>query len=221
MAKATGPGASAGAGAGGRETIMAAAEPERLVAAEDDPELVESARAGDREAADELLARHALAVHRTCAHLLPRGDDVEAAVQETLVRALRALPRFSGAGSFSSWIVSIAINLCRDRLRRHRLVPFVALEAGGEEDERGPLDVLAAPDPSPERVAMARQAVRRVRASVAALPERQREVFALRFFVGLELAAIAGALGVDVGTVKTHLHRALQRVREAVEEARP
>ncbi len=187
---------------------------------DDDAALVALVRGGDREAAEELLVRHELAVHRTCAHLLPRGEDVEGAVQETFVRALRGLGRFSGRGSFAGWLVSIALNLCRDRLRRHRLVPFVALELDGE-DEHGPLDVLAAPEPSPERVVMARQAVARVRRTVAALPDRQREVFALRFYAGLELAAIAASLDVDVGTVKTHLHRAVRRVREAVEEARP
>jgi RNA polymerase sigma factor (sigma-70 family) len=198
---------------------MAAVEMEPR-AVDDDLELVAQARDGDREAADELLARHELVVHRACAHLLPRGEDVEAAVQETFIRALRALPRFTGAGSFASWLLSIAVNLCRDSLRRHRLVPFVALETS-EDGELGPLDVLATGEPSPERVAMARQAVARVRRVVASLPERQREVFTMRFFVGLDLAAIAAALAVDSGTVKTHLHRALRRVREAVEEARP
>jgi RNA polymerase sigma factor (sigma-70 family) len=190
------------------------------MAADDDAALVVLARAGDRAAAEALLLRHELAVHRTCAHLLPRGEDVEGAAQETLVRALRSLARYNGTGSFASWLVSIAVNLCRDRLRRHRLVPFVAL-VSGEEDERGPLTVLASAEPSPERVAMARQAMARVRSAVEKLPDRQREVFALRFFVGLDLAAIAEALGVDVGTVKTHLHRGLQRVREAAEEAMP
>jgi RNA polymerase sigma factor (sigma-70 family) len=56
---------------------------------------------------------------------------------------------------------------------------------------------------------------------ISLLPMRQREVFALRFFVGMDLEGIATALGVDVGTVKTHLHRAVRRVRVAVEEARP
>jgi len=191
-----------------------------MAADEDDGALVERARAGDRDAAAALLLRHELAVHRACAHLLPRGDDVDGAAQETLTRALRSLARYNGSGSFAGWLVSIAVNLCRDRLRRHRLVPFVPLEPA-DEDGGGPLAVVASTEPSPERVAMARQAVARVRAAAAKLPERQREVFALRFHVGLELAAIAEALDVDVGTVKTHLHRALQRVRQAAEEARP
>ena len=216
---ATGPMSVPGAGARLRATMVATTEVERPVATEEDTALVARAHAGDGNAAEALLVRHELAVHRACAHLLPRGEDVEGAVQETFVRALRSLAGYSGAGSFAGWLASIAVNLCRDRLRRHRLVPFVALES--DDEQRGPLAVLASPEPSPERVAMARQAVARVRSAVERLPDRQREVFTLRFYAGLDLAAIAEALAVDVGTVKTHLHRALQRVREAAEEAMP
>ena len=200
--------------------MAAAARPGRRVGPEGERELLEQARRGDREAAGVLLQQHVLAVFRTCRHLLPPGEDVEAAVQEVFLRALRALDRFAGAGSFGGWLVSIAINLCRDRLRRRRLIPFLSLEVE-DEDETSLLAVLPSPEPDPERIAAARQAVQRLRHEFRRLSGRQREVFALRFFAGLELEGIAEALAVDVGTVKTHLHRAVQRVRAAVEEARP
>jgi RNA polymerase sigma factor (sigma-70 family) len=187
---------------------------------EDEAELVELASRGDSDAAASLLELHEVLVFRTCRRLLPAGEDVEAAVQETLLRALKNLPRFTAEGSFGSWLVAIAVNLCRDRLRRRRLIPFLPLEAR-HEDDADPLAVIPSSEPTPERVAMARQAVQRMRAEVSRLPRRQQEVFALRFFVGLDLEGIAAALSVDVGTVKTHLHRAVHRVRLAVEEARP
>lgn len=197
-----------------------AAEPERM-AASDEADLVRRAREGDRDAAEDLLLRHELLVFRVCAHLLPSGEDVESAVQETFLRALRSLDRFSGGTQFASWLVAIATNLCRDRLRRRRLVPFLPLEHDDEDDGSGPIAVLASSSPDPERAAIARQAVGRVRREVDRLPQRQREVFALRFFAGLALEEIAAALTVDVGTVKTHLHRAVHRVRAVVEEAVP
>ncbi len=187
---------------------------------EDELELVALAQRGDREAAEALLERHELPVFRVCRRLLPRGEDVEGAVQETMLRALRNLPRYSGNGSFGGWMVAIAVNLCRDRLRRRRLVPFLPLESG-DDDAVDPIAVVPSSEPGPERVAMARQAVARLRRELARMPGRQREVFALRFFAGLDLAGIAEALAVDVGTVKTHLHRAVRRVRAAVEEANP
>jgi RNA polymerase sigma-70 factor (ECF subfamily) len=194
---------------------------ERPVEAGDERDLVDRARRGDRAAAESLLLRHELLIHRTCRQLLPSGEDVDAAVQETFLRALRGLSGFAGSSSLAGWMVAIAVNLCRDRLRRHRLVPFQPLESGDEGEPGGPVAVVAAPDPGPERVAMARQAVERVRREVAALPERQRETFVLRFQAGMDLDEIAAALGIDVGTVKTHLHRAVQRVRRAAEEAMP
>ena len=200
--------------------MASVARRETQVGRGDEAELVDAARRGDRDAAETLLELHELLVFRTCRRLLPAGEDVEAAVQETLLRALKNLNRFTGEGSFGAWVVAIAVNLCRDRLRRRRLVPFLPLEAR-DEDGTDPLGVVPSSDPSPERVAMARQAVRQMRAEVSRLPRRQREVFALRFFVGLDLEGIATALGLDVGTVKTHLHRAVHRVRVAVEEARP
>jgi RNA polymerase sigma factor (sigma-70 family) len=183
-------------------------------------ELVDRAKRGDRDAAEALLREHELLVFRTCRHLLPSGEDVEGAVQETLLRALRKLASFSGQGSFAAWIAAIAVNLCRDRLRRHRLVSFLPLESA-DEDAIDPLSVLPSGEPSPERVAMARQAVGRLRKEIGALPARQREVFTLRFLAGWDLESIASALAVDLGTVKTHLFRATHRVRAAVEEARP
>ncbi|MCU0291183.1 MAG: sigma-70 family RNA polymerase sigma factor [Thermoanaerobaculaceae bacterium] len=186
----------------------------------DEGELIARARRGDVAAAAELLSRHDRLVFRTCRRLLPAGEDVEAAAQETLLRALRSLPSYTGAGSFSGWLVAIAANYCRDRLRRRKLVPFQPLEAV-HEDDPDPMAVIPAAGPSPERTSMARQAVALLHQELDRLPGRQREVFSLRFFVGLDLEGIATALGVDVGTVKTHLHRAVHRVRAAVEEAMP
>lgn len=181
---------------------------------------MEAAIAGDAGAAEELLLRSQRTVYRVCRHLLRREDDVDAAVQETFLRALRNLKAFTGQGSFTSWIVAIAVNLCRDKLRRRRLVPFVPLEHA-EDETPGPVTRTSTGEPDPERVAMVRQAAALVRREVDRLPARQREVFTLRFLAELELDDIASALGVDVGTVKTHLHRAVHRVRAAVEEAMP
>jgi RNA polymerase sigma factor (sigma-70 family) len=201
-------------------TMASTAVWEPLVEQSEEQELVGRAKQGDRDAAEELLRNHELLVFRTCRHLLPKGEDVDGMVQETMLRALRKLDSFSGQGRFASWLAAIAVNLCRDRLRRRRLIPFLALESH-DEDALDPLSVLPSDEPNPERVAMARQAVARMRKEFGALPTRQKEVFALRFFAGLDLESIATALAVDLGTVKTHLFRATHRVRAAVEEARP
>jgi RNA polymerase sigma factor (sigma-70 family) len=200
--------------------MASVARTELPVEPDEEEKLVVLARRGDRAAAASLLTAHELVVFRVCQHLLPAGEDVEAAVQETFVRALRGLARYSGKGSFAGWITTIAVNLCRDRLRRRRVLSFRPLESG-DDDEADPIAVLASPGADPEREVMGREAVRAVRREFRALPRRQREVFALRFYAELDLEGIAAVLGIDVGSVKTHLHRAVRRVRERVEEARP
>lgn len=190
---------------------------------ESERELIEKARRGDREAAEALLVTLEPLVWRTCRALLPAEEDVEAAVQEVMVKVLKAVRFFRGEGSLAPWVARIAVNHCRDLLRRRKLLSFLpltgAVDSGDQEESELP---LPASDPDPERVVRARQGVARMLAALQHLPDRQREVFVLRFFAHLDLQAIAEALGgVDVGTVKTHLHRALARLRPYVLEAWP
>ncbi|GBC78857.1 RNA polymerase sigma factor CnrH [bacterium HR09] len=190
--------------------------------AESERELIEKAQRGDREAAEALLVACEPLIWRTCRALLPPGEDVEAAVQEVMVKVLKGLRSFRGEGPLAPWVARIAVNHSRDLLRRHRILSFVPLTNPHDDEEDPGLLPLPASDPDPERVLRAKQGVSRVVALLQKLPSRQREVFVLRFFAHLDLPAIAEALGgVDVGTVKTHLHRALNRLRPYVLEAWP
>lgn len=186
-------------------------------------ELVGQVKRGERGAAEKLLASQEALIWRICRALLPAEEDVEAAVQEVMVKVLKGVRSFRGEGPLAPWVARIAVNHCRDLLRRRRLVSFVPLTGSVEngEEEQHVLP-FPAPDPDPERVLRAKQGVARMVAALHELPDRQREVFVLRFFAHLDLQAIAKALGgVDVGTVKTHLHRALARLRPYVLEAWP
>jgi len=184
---------------------------------QDDRALWLRARNGDREAFGELVRRHQRRVWMVC-----RGyvgpEEADAAAQEAFLKAWRALDRFDGRSAFGTWLVRIAINASLDLLRRRRREGA----RRATEDPDGPGQVEAVPDAGadPERRAIQREAVRRLARAEAALPRRQREVFRLRFYAEMELPAIAEALGVSVGTVKTQLHRAVHRVRRELEDVR-
>jgi len=199
---------------------MAEAMAPRVEGEEERTTLVARARSGDRAAAEAVLRAVELPVWRTCRALLPPHEDVEGAVQDVLVKVLKKLGSYRGEGELAAWAALVAANHCRDLLRRRRLVPFVALETG-EEERNDPAAVLPSPEPDPERALRARQGIQRLKRGLRELPARQQQVFSLRFFAHMSLAGIAAALGVDEGTVKTHLHRALARVREQVKEAWP
>jgi RNA polymerase sigma-70 factor (ECF subfamily) len=146
-------------------------------------------------------------------------DEADGAAQDSLVKAYTSLSSFDGRAAFTTWLTRIAINTCLDRLRRRRREG--RWREGSEDDgEADPILGLADDDAGPERRAMERETVARLKECEAALPAQQRQIFRLRFYAELELDEIADALGVHVGTVKTQLHRAVHRVRRELGELR-
>ncbi len=183
----------------------------------DDVELWRRARDGDRDAFGELVLRHQRRIWAVCRQYLG-PDEAEAATQDTFLKAWTRLESFDGRARFSTWLTRIAINTCLDRLRTLRRQGLRVEDDGGE----GPGILERTPDrrSDPERRARTRQAVERLARIEAALPEKQRRIFRLRFYAEMGLDEIAEALGVHVGTVKTQLHRAVHRLRRELGDVR-
>jgi RNA polymerase sigma-70 factor (ECF subfamily) len=146
-------------------------------------------------------------------------DAAENLTQECFVKAYQARGKFRGEASVSTWLMQIAVNLVRDycsnsRLKfwRHTMRSGVDVSAAGEWiEDRGT---------SPEAAAVARQRVAAVWQAAEKLPERQRTVFLLRFVEDMDVLEIASVTGMAEGTVKTHLFRGLQAVRDRIEGIR-
>ncbi|HVS02014.1 MAG TPA: sigma-70 family RNA polymerase sigma factor, partial [Thermoanaerobaculia bacterium] len=164
-----------------------------------------------------LVVAHQRAITRLAYRILADADLADGVAQETFLRAWQRRRRFRGDGSFAAWLARIAVNLCRDQLRRKRLVWSETELPHPSHAAPGPLAAALDGGPSPETASLARDLGRRIAAAMAALPRQQREVFALRFYDELPLAEIAAALRLDLGTVKTHLFRATRRVRQDLE----
>jgi RNA polymerase sigma-70 factor (ECF subfamily) len=174
--------------------------------------------AGDQDALSELMRRHHQRVFRLALAYLRDPDEAMEVVQESFVKAFRAAARWDGASQVAPWLNRIAINESIDHYRRARRRRAV------EE----PLDEQAAQDgrwvaggASPERRVFGRELGERIGAAVETLPDRQRAIFVLRHYQGLELAEIARALDVRLGTVKSGLHRAMERLRHLLAAVRP
>ena len=134
-------------------------------------------------------------------------DAAESVAQDCFFKAYRARGRFRGDSSLQSWLMQIAVNLVRDRVRSRRWQFWKRCDA--EVDPK-----TADGRRSPEAEALARQQVEAVWKAARHLPERQRTVFLLRFVEEMDLLEIAAVLGMKEGTVKAHLFRAVQAVRE-------
>jgi RNA polymerase sigma-70 factor, ECF subfamily len=144
-------------------------------------------------------------------------ESAENLTQDCFLRAYRARDQFRGDSSRTTWLMQIAINLVRKHESNSRLKFWRrALRPGlSPTDLR---DWLPDRQVSPESAVLAREQVDAIWSVVTQLSERQRTVFLLRFVEEMDLLEIASATGMKEGTVKTHLFRALETVRKAIEE---
>lgn len=177
-------------------------------------EAVTRAQQGEAAGWNHLVQTHQAAVFRLAYLLLGDAAEAEDAAQETFLRAYHALARFDPARPLRPWLLRIAANLARNRRRAvGRYLAALQRAFRAEPDQARPplVEQLAAQQAEADRLW---QAVRRLR------PPEQEIVY-LRFFLELPEAEMAAALGVAPGTVKSRLHRALQRLRAVITEHYP
>jgi RNA polymerase sigma-70 factor, ECF subfamily len=196
--------------------------------------LLEAARGGDDDAFGRLVEPHRRGLNAHCYRMLGSIHDAEDALQETLLRGWRGLPRFEGKSSLRAWLYRIATNTCRDLIERRptRVLPTGYGPAADPQDDLGaplvesvwvepfPDEMLGSEDAqaSPEARYEAREGVEL--AFVAALqhlPARQRAVLILREVLGFSADEVAEALE----TTPAAVYSALQRAHKAVEERLP
>ncbi len=178
-----------------------------------DEELVEACQAGESSAFDVLVVRWEDKIRGAAYRLLDSEEEARDATQEAFLKAYRGLPAFKQEARFSSWLYQIAINLCRDRLRRRKGRTMVSLEA---LEEVGP--VIAGREPGALDLVQQLDLRRAVRRAIGELSEEQREVVILKEYQGLTFLEIAQALDLPISTVKTRLYRGLGQLRLRLED---
>jgi RNA polymerase sigma-70 factor (ECF subfamily) len=190
------------------------ADPEGADAA--DEALVEAALDGDARALETLLLRHEAKVLRVLRLLGIHAQDREDVAQEVFLRVFRHLGGFRPGRSFGAWIYRVAVNCAHDHRERSRRAHLEErpLPEGAEE--------LPGGGDSPEDAARRAADSRRLEAALDALTDRERSVFVLKEFEGLDTGDVARALGVTGITVRRHLALARRRLREVLgKEKRP
>jgi RNA polymerase sigma-70 factor, ECF subfamily len=140
-------------------------------------------------------------------------DAAESVAQDCFWKAYQARQRFRGDSSLKTWLMQIAVNLVRDRIRSRRL-QFWKSSVGMDTVKQSIPDDGA----SPEEQAAAKEDIAAVWRAAAKLPEKQRTVFLLRFVEEMDLIEIAAVIGSKEGTVKSHLYRAIETVRKRLGE---
>lgn len=191
----------------------------------DERAIVAAVLGGDRDAYRRLVERESAAVIRACHRILGDHAEAEDAAQEAFVTAYRSLATWRSEGPFGAWLTRIAIRIALRQAGRRRSVTWRDpsgrhLEEGAPSAADRAVDrdsVTAAAWTDPAVLSMRSERATEIRDAVTALPEPYREVVALRFFGDASLDEIARQTGRPLGTVKTHLHRGLARLRTQME----
>jgi len=175
-----------------------------------DEELVARSIGGDAESFNELILRWERPIFALAYRTIGREEDARDVCQETFLRAFRALPAFRGQSKFSSWLYRIALNLCRDWMRRERRSPIVQAP---EDVDLMELAAAAEPSESIEELVGRKDLARSVERAMTLLSEEQRTAIVLKEYHGLTFQEIADLVGCPLSTVKTRLYQGLTVLR--------
>jgi RNA polymerase sigma-70 factor, ECF subfamily len=181
-----------------------------------DEELVDRSKTGDTESFNQLVRRWERPIFALAYRTLGREEDARDVTQETFLRAFRALPGFKGDAKFSSWLYRIALNLCRDLMRKDRRTPVVAIPEGVEMEQ-----LASEHQPhtaSAEDLAVRAELSRGVAKAMEHLPEEQRTAILLKEYHGLTFQEIADMTNCPLSTAKTRVYQGLTLLRKHLAE---
>jgi RNA polymerase sigma-70 factor, ECF subfamily len=184
----------------------------RKDSAEADRQLLAAIAGGSTDALERLYDRFASTVYGLARRILAQPDLAEEVVQDVFAQVWRDARRYDEArASVAGWIVLLTRTRAIDRLRARRARPDQ--DRGLEPTAVAP---IAAPERSPEQVAISSEDARSVRAALDGLPDEQRSLVDLAYYEGLTHSEIAARTGVPLGTIKTRLRAAMTTLRGAL-----
>ena len=181
--------------------------------------LVQRAVEGNQRAFELLVLKYQRRVARLVARMVRDSDLVDDVVQETFIRAYRALHQFRGEAQFYTWLYRIAVNTATKALvdlRRNPVMNESALRGRDDDDETSPVSNELSSDETPETVLAAKEIGEAVNSAMEALPEDLRQAVTLREIEGLSYDEIAEVMNCPIGTVRSRIFRAREAISAKV-----
>ncbi len=175
-----------------------------------DIELVERVRGGDEDAFRILVERHSRSLFRTAYRITGNSADADDVVQETFLRAYRAIATFDARASFTTWIHRISVNCSLDLLDSRK-------RRDSRIEQTDDLTTIATSEASPDRVVLSAQMQKAMAAALTAMSGNERTAFVLRHFEGMPLEEIGGILGIKMNATKNTIFRAVTKLREQLQ----
>ena len=192
---------------------MFSLNPSLEIAISDARSFLAQAQAGDAEAFGEVCRAYETRLLRQALALCGNETLAEDLAQDTLVEAWKSLRRYNGRCQFFTWLCAILLNRYRNMTRASRAMPFSSIAGHDETEFQNIIDNMTDHRSLPDQAAHLCDQAALVRACVQALSTKHQQVIYLRFYADDSLEGIAVALGCSVGTVKSRLFHALDRLR--------
>lgn len=169
--------------------------------------LLKKAQQGDADAFEQLVAPYEQKIYALCLRLLAHREDAQDAAQETMLRLYRALVSYRGEAQLGTFIYRVTANTCMDALRRRNVRACESLEA---LDDVGVVPVDDSP--GPEETLLRAEENERLSRAIDALSDEMRLPLVLREIQALSYEEVAQTLGLEMGTVKSRIHRAREKL---------
>ena len=178
-------------------------------------------RDGDVRAFEVLVSRHRKPIYNFILRFVHDSAQAEDIMQDTFVRVIKSAEAYERQAKFTTWLYTIARNLCVDASRRGKHRKAASLDAPiGDDDGASLIDMVSDGKDGADRQAIDGELRVRMQKAIASLPDEQREIFILREVADLQFNEIAKVVGCPENTVKSRMRYALEKLREALEEYR-
>lgn len=173
------------------------------------------AQKGDAQAFEQLVTPHEQMLWRVCWHYTRHQEDAADCLQESMLKAWKAIKSYRGDCSLSSWLYRIAASVCLDFLRKQKRLPETeSADEMAEEEGFTPAD----DSPTPDEAVIRRESADNIRAAIDSLPADMRTVIILYALQGMPYEEIAASMQTSVGTVKSRLNRARQKIAKFLQD---
>ncbi|KAB2888946.1 MAG: RNA polymerase sigma factor [Kofleriaceae bacterium] len=191
-----------------------------MLTQEADEDLMVRYQQGEVRAFEILLGRHRKSVFNFILRYVGDKETAEDLLQETFMRVIKGADAYKRQAKFTTWLYTIARNLCVDQTRRRKHRRHASLDApmAADDDSGTLLDVLPSSEMASDRKSVNKQLYQRLQGAIGALSEEQREVFLMREFLDMPFKQIADVVGVPENTVKSRMRYALEKLRLDLDE---
>ncbi|MBI4649841.1 sigma-70 family RNA polymerase sigma factor [Candidatus Desantisbacteria bacterium] len=172
--------------------------------------LVQECLNGDKEAFNKLIKKYELPIYNLAFRMMGSNEEALDAAQESFLRAYKALKSFRLEYSFFTWLYTISINVCRNCLKRKKILNFLSISSSSKQTEENNHADIELPDNrmNPEIIYEEKKRSEIIQTAIMKLPDKYKGIVIARYVEGLAYEEIAKIENIPLGTVKTQIHRA-------------